>query len=257
MPSIDATLRHQTILDVLQRRGNVKVTDLADELSVSPVTIRADLEYLEQQKSLRRTRGGAVPMWPRRFEQPLEVTVARHQAEKRAIGQYAAQMVKNGDTILVDVGGTATELAKALPHELRDVVVVTNGLNIALALENHPGVTVVVTGGTLRPLQHSLVAPLGTILLKQVNADLAFIGCSGVDPTKGFTNANLAEAEIKVAMMDAAIKKVILADHSKLLQVASARICDLDAAHSTGRIGHRAGAAGTHRNRLTIHRRKS
>lgn len=227
MPSLDATLRHRAILEVLQSRGNVKVTDLSEELSVSPVTVRADLEYLEQQKALRRTRGGAMPIAPRRFELPIEVTAARNQTEKRAIGRMAAGLVQNGDTIIVDVGGTTTELAKALSPELRDVVVVTNALNIALELEHHPGITVVVTGGTLRPLQHSLVAPLGAVLLKQVNADISFVGCSGVDPVKGFTNANLAEAEIKQAIMDAATKKVVLADHSKLLEIATARICDL------------------------------
>ena len=86
-------------------------------------------------------------------------------------------MVRSGDTVIIDVGSTTTELAKALARDLTDVVVVTNALNIALALENHPGVNVVVTGGTLRPLQHSLVAPFASLLLREVNADIAFIGC--------------------------------------------------------------------------------
>jgi DeoR family transcriptional regulator, fructose operon transcriptional repressor len=227
MPSLQATLRHEMILDVLQQEGNVKVSLLSDRLGVSPVTIRADLEYLEQQKSLRRTRGGAIPLRPRRFELPIEVTSAKQHLEKRAIARLAAGMVHDGDTIIIDVGGTTTEIAKALPHSLRDVVVVTNALNIALALEHHPGISVMVTGGTLRPMQHSLVAPFATLMLREVNADIAFIGCNGVDPQKGFTNTNLAEAEVKRAILEAAERAIFVADHSKLLQVATAKVAPL------------------------------
>lgn len=217
-------------MEILQRDGNVHVTEMADRLGVSAVTVRADLDYLESQQVLRRTRGGAVPVRPRRFEMPLELTSQTNTDAKKRIGRAAAEMVHSGDTIIIDVGSTTTELAKALPHDLGDVVVVTNALNIALALERHPGVTVVVTGGTLRPLQHSLVAPFGSLLLREVNADIAFIGCNGVDPGKGFTNTNLDEAEVKHAMINAARRVIFLADHSKLMNVATARVAPLDRA---------------------------
>lgn len=128
------------------------------------------------------------------------------------------------------MGSTTTELARSLPPSLRNVVVVTSALNIALLLESHPGITVVVTGGTLRPLQHSLVNPYGTLLLQEINADKAFIGCNGVHPEKGFTNTNLQEAEVKRAMIEAARETIVLADHSKIMQVATARIAPLGAA---------------------------
>ena len=88
--------------------------------------------------------------------------------------------------------------------------------------------TVVVTGGTLRPLQHSLVNPFGLSLLRDINADIAFLGCNGVDPVKGLTNTNLAEAEIKRAMIESAGRVVFLADHTKLMQVATAQVCELE-----------------------------
>jgi DeoR family transcriptional regulator of aga operon len=227
MPSLQATLRQQAIVDILGQDGNVHVADLAGRLKVSAVTIRADLDSLESQQALRRTRGGAVPVRPRRFELPLELTRQDNAEEKRRIGRHGAGLVRSGETVIIDVGSTSTELAKALPRGLADVVVVTNALNIALELEDHPGVTVVVTGGTLRPLQHSLVAPFAAILLKEINADIAFIGCNGVDPEKGFTNTNLAEAEVKRAMIEAATRIVFLADHSKLMHVATARVAPL------------------------------
>lgn len=230
MVSLKATVRHQAILEVLREAGRASVGHLREHLGVSSVTVREDLKYLESKGSLVRTRGGAFAIPGRRREMPLELTSQTNADEKQLIGRLAASRLKNGQTVIIDVGSTTTELAKALPSDLVDVVVITNGLNIALLLENRPGISVVVTGGTLRPLQHSLVAPLGTVLLEKLNADIAFIGCNGVDIARGFTNTNLAEAEIKQAMIESAHESVFLADHSKLGQVASAFVAGFDQA---------------------------
>ena len=230
MVSLRATVRHQIILDTLRDAGQASVGDLAERLGVSSVTVREDLKYLDGKGSLMRTRGGALAVQGRRREMPLELTSQTNAREKQLIGRAAAAQIKSGRTIIIDVGSTTTELAKALPMDLVDVVVITNALNIAMLLENRPGISVVVTGGTLRPLQHSLVAPLGTVLLEKLNADMAFIGCNGVDTVRGFTNTNLAEAEIKQAMIASARQSVFLADHSKLGQVASAFVADLSRA---------------------------
>ncbi|MDX2007218.1 MAG: DeoR/GlpR family DNA-binding transcription regulator [Meiothermus sp.] len=230
MPSLEATFRHQEIMAVLARDGQAHVTALAEHFGVSSVTIRTDLEYLEHQGLLRRTRGGAVPAESKRFELPLEASRQIHTREKERIGAYAAGLIRDGETVIVDVGSTTTELAKALSPALKNVVVITSALNIALLLESHPGVTVIVTGGTLRPLQHSLVNPYGMLLLREVNADKTFIGCNGIHPEKGITNTNLQEAEIKRAMLEASRQSILLADHTKLMQVATARIGPLESA---------------------------
>ncbi|MEZ0348639.1 MAG: DeoR/GlpR family DNA-binding transcription regulator [Thermus sp.] len=230
MPTLEAEARRAKILEVLKEKGQVRVAELAKLLGVSQVTVRADLDALERNGRLRRLRGGAVLWETRRAELPLEVTRTLHAREKEAIGRKSASLVKDGDVILLDVGSTTTEMAKALSPNLRDVVVITSALNIALLLEGHPGITVIVTGGKLRPLQHSLVNPFGTLLLEELNADKAFLGCNGVHPERGFTNTNLEEAEVKKAMVRAAREVYFLADHSKLLQVAAARIAPLEAA---------------------------
>ncbi len=230
LPSLDAQLRHEHIRSLLGKNGNVRVTELAEDLDVSVVTIRADLGYLEERSELRRNRGGAVQMPPHRNEQALEVTSLACQDEKERIAKRAARLIEDNDTIIIDVGSTLTALAQAFPPDLRNVVVITNALNIAMILESHPGVTVIVTGGTLRPLQHSLVNPLGGGLLAQVNADKAFIGCNGVHPEKGFTNSNLQEAEIKQAMLAASARVYFLADHTKLNAVSTAAIAPLSCA---------------------------
>ncbi len=230
MSTLETQARRERILALLRQNGQVRVAELAKTLGVSQVTVRADLEALEREGRLRRLRGGAVLWEARRFELPLEVTRTLHAREKEAIGKRAAALVRDGDVVILDVGSTTTEMAKALSPSLKDVVVITSALNIALLLEGHPGISVIVTGGRLRPLQHSLVNPFGTLLLEELNADKAFLGCNGVHPERGFTNTNLEEAEVKKAMVRAAQEVYFLADHSKLLQVATAKIAPLSAA---------------------------
>jgi DeoR family transcriptional regulator of aga operon len=128
------------------------------------------------------------------------------------------------------VGTTTTAVARALVArtDLRDVTAITSGLRVALELEHAwPRISVVVTGGTLRPLQHSLVNPLATMMLERLNASIAFIGCNGVDVDGGVTNINLPEAEVKRAMLLGARRRVVVADASKLGEVEVAKVCDL------------------------------
>ncbi|TBW33439.1 DeoR/GlpR transcriptional regulator [Siculibacillus lacustris] len=230
MASLKATKRHQVILATLGEREQATVLELSEMLGVSHVTIREDLRQLEEAGQLVRSRGGAIAIGDRRFEQPLELTRRSEPEAKRAIGRAAAALVRDGQTIIVDVGSTTTAMAESLDGEFFDLTVVTNGLNIALTLEKRRNSTIIVTGGTLRPLQHSLVAPLGTTLLERINADVAFLGCNGIDPRRGFTNSNVAEAEIKQAMIASAARVVVLADHTKLAQIASAFVAPLAAA---------------------------
>ncbi|MCP4661195.1 MAG: DeoR/GlpR transcriptional regulator [bacterium] len=226
--SLRAAIRHEAIRYALEVNGRVSTPELTDRLGVSAVTIREDLKHLELQGVLTRTRGGALAMPGSGAEMALELTSMTNRAAKHAIGSYAASLITNGQTVIIDVGSTTTALANALSSELNGVVVITNGLNIALSLESRPGVSVIVTGGTLRPLQHSLVAPMGTLLLEKLKADVAFLGCNGVDPVRGFTNTNIAEAEIKQVMLQSADYTVFLADHDKIGNVASAFVADVE-----------------------------
>ena len=228
--ALKAALRHDVIRRALEVDGRVSIAELTDRLGVSEVTIREDLKHLERKNTLTRIRGGAVANRNGTAERSLEETSTTNRAEKIAVGVRAAGMVENGQTIIIDVGSTTTEMARALSPDLTGVVVITNGLNIALLLESLPGVSVIVTGGTLRPLQHSLVAPMGTLLLDQLKADVAFLGCNGVDPGRGFTNSNIAEGEIKQAMVRSATKTVFLADHEKIGKVASAFVTEISGA---------------------------
>jgi DeoR family transcriptional regulator of aga operon len=213
-------VRRERLLTQITQRGFLRVTDAADDLGVSTVTVRADLAALEAAGGILRVHGGAMPRGARGgAESSFESSLERESAAKRAIGRRAASMVASGTSVLLDVGTTALAVAHALVErtELDDVLIVTNGLTIALALEPAmPRFTVVVTGGTLRPLQHSLVNPFASPFLEALHADVAFIGCNGVDADRGVTNVNLPEAEVKQRMVLSSKRRILIADTSKL-----------------------------------------
>lgn len=229
-PQVPSGVRRDRTLRVLRERDFVRVSELADRFEVSEVTVRADLDALASRGLLRRVRGGAVPRGLTLAERPFEESEVAAAAEKRGIAQAAADMVSSGDTVVLDVGTTTTAIASALAarDDLTDVTVFTSSLTIALALEAAaPRLTVVVTGGTLRPKQHSLVEPLAGLVLGSIHAGTAFLGCNGVDVAAGVTNVNLPETEVKKRIIAASQRRVVCADASKLGRVALAHVCDL------------------------------
>jgi DeoR family transcriptional regulator of aga operon len=229
--TLPARVRRDRMVALLRERDFVRVRELARAFDVSEVTVRSDLDVLEQRGSLRRVRGGAVPRATAPSERPFEEAEIAAAPQKRAIARAAAGLVRSGDTIILDVGTTTTAIAQELAarEDVTDVTAFTSSLTIALALEPASSrITVVVTGGTLRPKQHSLVEPLAGLVLGSINAGTVFLGCNGVDVDAGVTNVNLPETEIKKLMVAAAQRRIVCADSTKLGQVALAHICSLD-----------------------------
>jgi DeoR family transcriptional regulator of aga operon len=230
-PHVPPALRRERMLAEIREREFVRVGELSIRFGVSEMTVRADLDSLAARGKVHRVRGGAIPRLIARQEQPFEDSVSSFAAEKVAIGQAAAALLEDGETTLIDVGSTAAAAARAIAArtELDDVVVFTNGLKTALELEPaSPRITVVVLGGTLRPLQHSLVDPMATLILEQISVKTALLGCNGVDAVGGVTNINLPEAEVKKRMLAVAGRRIVLADGSKLGRVEVARLCPVD-----------------------------
>lgn len=228
---VPARVRRDRMLTLLREHEFVRVTDLAQRFEVSEVTVRADLDTLETRGLLRRVRGGAMPRNAAPVERPFEEAEVAAAEQKRAIARAAAATISEGDTIVLDVGTTTTAIAQELAArtELADVTVFTSSLTIAMALEPAtPRLTVVVTGGTLRPKQHSLVEPLAGLVLASIRAGTAFVGCNGVDVDSGVTNVNLPETEVKKLILRASQRRVVVADGTKLGRVALAHVCPLD-----------------------------
>lgn len=230
-PPVPGRLRRERMLALIKEREFVRVGELSERFGVSEVTVRTDLDALATRGQVHRVRGGAIPRMIQHQEQPFEDSVGSFTAEKVAIGQAAAALIRDGETVLIDVGTTAAAAARSIAArgELNDVVVFTNGLKTALELEPaSPRIAIVVLGGTLRPLQHSLVDPLATLILEHIAVKTVLLGCNGVDPIGGVTNINLPEAEIKKRMLKASRRRIVLADGSKLGRVEVAQLCSID-----------------------------
>ncbi|MEA3510639.1 MAG: DeoR/GlpR family DNA-binding transcription regulator [Actinomycetota bacterium] len=233
--TLPGEVRRRRTLLLIEERGFMRVADLSKMFDVSEVTTRSDLDQLAEASLLERVHGGAMALsqalittsTPAEDEPSFEESADTLADEKTAIGRAAASLVSSGDSLIIDVGTTTTAVARALTHrsDLDDVVVFTNGITIAMELESAiPRFTVILTGGTLRPRQHSLVNPMGSGILEEINVDIAFIGCNGIDPTNGVTNINLPEAQIKRRMIGAAHRVVVVADGTKVGGASVARV---------------------------------
>jgi DeoR family transcriptional regulator of aga operon len=222
--------RRDQMLDLINERTFVLVGELSSRFGISEVTARADLAVLAERGQINRIRGGAMSRVIG-HERPFEESLSSFAAEKRAIGRAAAELIHDGESVIIDVGTTALAAARALVArtELRDVVVFTNGLKTALELEpGIPRMTVIVLGGALRRLQHSLVEPLATHALDELSVGTVLLGCNGIHPTAGITNINLPEAQVKRQMLKVAHRRIVLADGSKFGRFELARLCGVD-----------------------------
>lgn len=229
--SLDIEARRERIAKMVDTEQFASVKQLAKVFGVSQVTIRTDIDALSKEHhGLRRVRGGILRGQVPYSETPYEARSTSEEAGKRAIGEAAADIVQSNDTIILDVGTTTMAIAEALVKrtDLSNVTVFTNGINIALTLERaYPRIMTVVTGGSLRPLQHSLVEPMATLILGNITANIAFIGCNGVDPDFGISTTNLPEASIKQVIVQAAHQVIVVADASKFGRRTLAHVCGL------------------------------
>jgi DeoR family transcriptional regulator, aga operon transcriptional repressor len=221
--------RLSRILERLSAAGSVGVVDVARDLGVSAATVRRDLALLEDQRLLARTHGGAVAHGVL-YELPLRYRSSRHQEEKARIARSAAALVPDGASVGLTGGTTTTEVARALSD--RRLTVVTNSLSIASELAVRPNLKLVVTGGVARPESYELVGPLAESALDALNLDVALVGVDGVTARAGLTTHHEVEAHTNRALITHARRAIVVADSSKVGQVAFARICELDQVHA-------------------------
>jgi DeoR/GlpR family transcriptional regulator of sugar metabolism len=224
---MQAQQRLQTILDLLADKTSISLDDLVDRLHVTAMTVRRDLNTLERKGLLRRVRGGAVSAQGRSYEPPLLTRARSHQDEKERIGAAAAAMVRDGDSIAIDVGTTALEVARHLGRH-HNLTVVTPSFNVAGVLAEQVSIRVILTGGVLRPGELSLVGPLAERAFKDFFVDKLFLGIGGFDLNAGLTEFNPEDAQVKRAMIACAKEVIVVADASKFGKVAFAAVAGLD-----------------------------
>lgn len=209
-----AAERQQWLIDRTRDRGRVDVAAVADELAVTPETIRRDLGVLERQGLVRRVHGGAIPSDLLDFEPGVGQRDTRYGAEKERIAKAAVAELGNATTVLLDAGTTTSRLAGALPRE-RDLTVVTNSLPIASALAGRANLHLRLLGGRVRGTTLATVDDWANGALADLTVDVAFLGTNGYSVARGLTTPDPDEGATKRAMLRAARRSVVLADASK------------------------------------------
>jgi DeoR/GlpR family transcriptional regulator of sugar metabolism len=225
-----ARQRQAKILERVREDGAVRVADLVRELGVSDMTVRRDLEILDDRGLVEKVHGGATAIGGSAFEPTFTAKSTLQQAEKDAIATGAAALVEPGMAIAVSAGTTTYALAQRLA-EIPRITVVTNSIRVTDVLHHNgrPDQTIILTGGVRTPSE-ALVGPFAVAAIRTVHVDLAFIGVHGMDPHSGFTCPNLLEAEMDRAMIDAARRLAIVADHTKWGVIGISSVARLDQA---------------------------
>lgn len=208
------TERMQRILELLETREGVHVSELADEFSVSAVTVRHDLSELARQGLVTRVRGGVRALQRGQSELAFDVRLHLQSPEKRAIARAAAAMVGDGESVALDSSTTAYYLALELRRK-REIVVVTNGLLNAVALADSPGVNVLVTGGMFRLPAMSVVGDPAGDVLRGTRIDKGFLGVRGISVDRGLMDLNPEEVQIKREMAAACERVIAIFDKTK------------------------------------------
>lgn len=212
---MQAEERQQEILRRARADGRVDVMSLADEFAVTSETIRRDLTVLERSGTVRRVYGGAVPVGRPPVDPALSARDALMTTEKERIAKTALAEVPNEGAIILDAGSTTGRLAELLPAD-RELTVIVNSLPLATLLAPRVNLTVILLGGRIRRSTFATVDDWLLQPLSQMYVDAAFMGTGGLSLERGLTTPDPGEASVKAAMMGAARRSILLADHTKV-----------------------------------------
>ncbi|MCC8250422.1 DeoR/GlpR family DNA-binding transcription regulator [Saccharothrix luteola] len=218
--------RHRVIIERLRSGAQVAVAELAAATGASEMTIRRDLDLLAAGGVLRRVHGGAVPLSPAGVEPPFTARTATANDAKRAIAAAAVELIRDGETIVLDSGTTAVEVAKLLRG--RPVTVMPLSLHAVRELLDAPEVRLLLPGGEPRPGELAMVGPLALASLRALRFDVAVLSPCAFDLDAGLTAHNLADAEVKQQAMAVSGRTIVLADATKFDRTALAHVCPAD-----------------------------
>jgi DeoR family transcriptional regulator, glycerol-3-phosphate regulon repressor len=214
--------RQNAIVGLARAVGRVTVEDLAARFEVSPQTIRRDLNELCDVRVLSRTHGGAVIA---SSVENLSYEARRFiaAAEKREIGAAAAALIPNESSLFINIGTTTEEVATALTGH-QDLLVITNNLNVAMALYRHPTIEVIVAGGPVRRSDGAVVGSSAVDLIRQFKVDMAVIGASALDDDGSLLDYDPREVNVSRAIIDNARRVLLVCDRTKLERAAPVRV---------------------------------
>jgi DeoR family fructose operon transcriptional repressor len=220
------TQRRQAILAQVREQAAVSAEDLSRQFAVSVETIRRDLRRLQRAGLLERVYGGAARPSGRSSEGSFAARSGRHTERKRAIAALAASLVEPEETIVIDIGTTALEVARALPASFRGRVL-TNSVPAAMELSGRAAIEVLLCGGQVRPGDGACSGAHAEAFFAEFYADRAFLGSGGLHPQAGLTDYYPAEVVVRRTIVAHTAKNYVLADSSKLGVIAVRRVCEL------------------------------
>lgn len=207
--------RRVKILNLIREDGHAKVQDLSKIFKVTDVTIRQDLEVLEEMGYIQREHGGAFLKDVGSFAKTGQLFNQTYIEEKREIAQKALNLINEGDCIILDSGSTTTEIAKLL-IDFQNLTVITNALNIALILGENHGINLIVTGGEFKAPTLSLTGKMAADSLKDIHANKLFLATAGISTSMQLTYPSLSDLIVKSAMIKSSDEVYLVADSSKI-----------------------------------------
>ncbi len=214
--------RRAKVLQLIRYHGEASVDQLSREIGVSAATVRRDLRVLGDRGELVRTYGGAVPSPTR----PVAGRGTEHAAVKRRIGRRAAQLVRDGETVVIGSGTTALEVGRHLADRA-PLTVVSNALDVLQVLLDRPGIELISLGGVVRPGMHSLLGHLTELTAREMQADKLVMGTAAFEPERGLSNDHMPEVLTDRALRAMAREVIVVADSTKYGRIAPARVFGL------------------------------
>lgn len=205
--------RLERIVELVNERGSIRVTELSRLCEVTEETIRRDLDRLEREGKLQRSHGGAVSVKDQQPETPYFVREVMQAEEKKRIAHEAVRLIEPGERILLDASTTAWYMASLVPDI--PLTVLTNSIKVATELSGKEKIEVLSTGGILASKSMSYVGPLAERSLDAYHVDKLFLSCKGVHLTRGISESSELQARVKQKMIQIADRTVLLADSSK------------------------------------------
>lgn len=216
---LSAAARRSQIAQIVMEQGKVTVAELVKRFHITETSIRRDLILLEGDQRLKRVHGGAISVATNfrsdTFSEKMKIQIKA----KEQIGKYAVELVQPGDIILFDSGTTTLQIVRQMPAHLRQnnhITLVTNSLPIAQEVLNWPSPNLTILGGIFLPDYQATIGPQTIELLRDLSADVAFLGADGVTLEGGATTANVLMAEVDRMMVERARKAVLVIDSSKI-----------------------------------------
>lgn len=217
--------RHKAILESLRNSGSVDVGVLSQQLKVSAVTIRKDLDMLEEKKLLYRTHGGAILADPYIATRKVSEKEKLHPELKRRIGQRAVELLSPQDALIIASGTTVQAFARYIPN--MKMTVITSAMNVVMELLDKPDIEIIQLGGIIRHSSASVVSEYAIRMLDNFACNKLFLGVDGIDPEYGLSTTHLQEASLNRMMIHSATKTIVLADSSKFGRRGFSKICDM------------------------------